>query len=144
MNGTPAWTRKGQPLAYMPLRPGQAADIAMRAAIAVENIQGPVLTISGESDHVWHSSQMADDVIGRLKHNHFAYFCENLKYPHAGHAAGRPAIQPAWHGITRHPVSGREMDTGGSAQGDAASSLDAIPKVLSFLQKSLQERPSER
>jgi hypothetical protein len=30
------------------------------------------------------------------------------------------------------------MILGGSAQGDAASSLDAIPKVLAFLRKSLE------
>jgi dienelactone hydrolase len=93
-----AWTWKAMPLAYLPPRMRQQADLVMRATIAVERTHGPVLMISGEDDHVWNSSEMADDVVGRLKRSHFAYSFENLKYPHAGHAAGRPEIIPAWHG----------------------------------------------
>lgn len=46
-------------------------------------------------------------------------------------------------GKIRHPVSGREIDLGGSAADDAQSSLDAMPKVLEFLRKSLQDGLSE-
>ena len=38
---------------------------------------------------------------------------------------------------------GREENLGGSAKGDAQSSLDAIPKVLEFLRQSLQGGPSQ-
>ena len=107
------------------------------AAIEVENTKGPVLMISGESDRVWNSWEMADDVVSRLKSHHFAYSFENLKYPHAGHFAGRQEIVPAWHSTVVNPTSGRENDPGGSAEGDAKSSLDAIPKVLEFLRKNL-------
>ena len=98
---------------------------------------GPILTISGQDDRIWDSAEMADEVMARLKRNHFAYQFENLKYPHAGHTAGRSEIMPAWHGKVRHPVSGREEDFGGTPAGNAQSSLDAIPKVLEFLRKSL-------
>lgn len=133
-----AWMWSGEPLPYLPLRAAPQLEAAMRATIEVEKTQGPVLMISGEDDHLWRSSAMADAVVARLKKSHFAYRFENLKYPHAGHSAGRPEIAPAWHGRVRHPVSGREIDLGGSAKGDAESSLDAIPKVLQFLQQSLQ------
>ena len=133
-----AWTWKGQPLAFLPRRTGGRDDLEMRAEIAVENTQGPILTISGEDDHVWRSASMADSVIGRLKRHQFPYECENLKYPHAGHSAGRPDIVPAWHGHPVHPVSGREMDLGGTPRGDAESSLDSMPKVLAFLKKNLE------
>lgn len=133
-----AWTWEGRPLPYMPVRMARSPEFAARAAIEVERTRGPVLMISGEDDHVWRSWEMADSVVARLKRAHFAYRFENLKYPHAGHAAGRPVIQPAWHGATRHPVSGREMDLGGSPKGDAESTLDAMPKVLAFLAESLR------
>jgi hypothetical protein len=68
----------------------------------------------------------------------------DLKYPHAGHRAGRPEIVPTWHGNVRNPTSGREENLGGRPQGDAQSSLDAIPKVLEFLRESLLDHNSEK
>ncbi len=138
-----AWTWKGSPLPYITMR--TAHDLAaMRAAtIRVESTQGPVLLISGENDGVWESGAMADAVVARLKQVHFPYRFENLKYPHAGHTAGHVTIEPAWHGRVEHPVSGEEMNLGGTVEGKAESSLDATPKVLAFLRQSLQESASE-
>jgi dienelactone hydrolase len=133
-----AWTWQGQPLAFVTVRPEPSAAAKLQAAIRVENTHGPVLIISGDDDGVWPSSEMADDLVARLKSAHFTYPVEHLRYPHAGHTAGRPEIVPAWHGEVTHPVSGREMNLGGSARGDAMSSLDAIPKVLEFLRKTLE------
>jgi len=134
--GGPAWTWQGHALPYLiPRRPNPGARAA--AAIEVENTKGPILMISGESDHLWNSWEMADDVVSRLRRDHFPYSFENLKYPHAGHFAGRQEIVPAWHGAIRNPTSGRENDLGGSPDGDARSSLDSIPKVLDFLRRNL-------
>lgn len=134
-----AWTWQGQPLAFdRPWESSRNPAAAMHAAIAVENTRGPMLLISGDDDGVWPSTDMANAIVSRLKSAHFPYPVEVLKYPHAGHMAGRPEIVPAWHGMVRQPVSGRAMDLGGSAKGDAQSSLDAIPKVLEFLRKSLE------
>jgi hypothetical protein len=80
---------------------------------------------------------MPDDVVSRLKSKHFAFTAENLKYPHAGHFAGRQEIVPAWHGLVKNPTSGKENDLGGTAEGDSWSSIDSIPKVLAFLKKNL-------
>jgi dienelactone hydrolase len=132
-----AWTWKGQPLAFLPLRRSKQTALAMEAAIHVEATAGPILVISGEDDHIWDSSEMADSVIARLKREHFTYNFEHLKYPHAGHSAGHPDIVPAWHGAIRHPVSGNEIHLGGSPAGDAASARDAGPKVLEFLRQAL-------
>ena len=109
----------------------------VQAEIEVERTGGPILMISGEDDHIWHSRQMSDDVLSRLKRKHFTFSAENLKYPHAGHLAGRPEIVPAWHGEIKNPTSGKENDLGGSAPGDAKSSIDSIPKVLEFLRQNL-------
>jgi len=140
-----AWTWGGNPLAWQPVRAGAGPpDMLLRAKIEIEKTNAAVLLISGGEDHVWPSSLMADSVIDRLKHAHFAHPFENLKYPHAGHTAGRPEIVPAWQGETRHPISGRPMQAGGSVKGNAESSLDAIPKVLEFLRGSPSDHGSEK
>ena len=134
-----AWTWRGQPLPYLPLGFGLQSPLAGQAAIEVEKTNGPILMISGEEDGVWRSWLMADMVVSRLKAAHFPYGVQHLKYAHAGHSAGRPDITPAWHQGVRQPLSGREMNLGGSPRGDAESSMDAMPKVLEFLRKSLSD-----
>jgi len=140
MTGGPAWTWQGRALPYLVPRFGRSPETVARAAIEAERTHGPILMISGEDDHLWHSWEMADNVVSRLKRSHFQYSFENLKYPHAGHSAGRPGIQPAWHGQVRNPTSGRENDLGGSAKGDAESTIDSMPKVIEFLQRNLTIR----
>ena len=131
---SPAWTWKGTPLAYISGRGNPVMEQA--AAIHVEDTGGPILLISGQDDAVWESSRMSDAVMARLRSAHFQYDFEQLKYPHAGHRAGHPGILPAFHKSGTNPLSGREMHYGGTAEGDAASSIDAAPKVLEFLRKS--------
>ncbi len=132
-----AWSWNGSGLAFHPLRP-RAEDtvLVMRSEIEVEQIQGPVLLISGDADRVWDSKSMADSIVARLKRHNFAYNVEHLNYAHAGHAAGRPEIVPAWQGPTRNPTSGRDVDMGGTPKGNAESSLDAIGKVIEFLTRN--------
>jgi len=133
-----AWTWRGQPLSFVPRRFLENPMARMHAAIAAEQTQGPILLISGSDDGVWRSEMMAREVVARLKQARFAYAVEHLNYPHAGHRAGRPEVVPTWHGRVVNPTSGTEQNLGGSVEGDAQSSLDAIPKVLQFLRQSLQ------
>ncbi len=133
-----AWAWNGIGMAFRPLRPNlDQQGLAMRAVIEVERIPGPVLLIAGKDDRVWDSSDMSDAIVARLRRANFAYNVEELKYPHAGHAAGRPEIVPAWQGPTKNPTSGRDVEMGGTPKGNAESSLDAIGKVIDFLQQSL-------
>jgi dienelactone hydrolase len=133
-----AWTWNGSGLAFRPLRPGATeVEMVMKSEIEVERIQGPILLISGDADHVWDSKSMADSIIARLKRHAFTFNVEHLNYAHAGHGAGRPEIIPAWRGAVRNPTSGRDVELGGTAQGNAESSLDAIQKVLDFLNQGL-------
>jgi dienelactone hydrolase len=133
-----AWTWNGSGLAFHPLRP-RAADtmMVMGSEIEVERTQGPVLLISGDSDRVWASKSMADSIVARLQRHNFTYLVDHLNYAHAGHAAGRPEIVPAWQGEVRNPTSGRDVEMGGTPKGNAESTLDAIPKVIDFLRQSL-------
>ena len=134
-----AWTWQGRPLAFV-LPRLRNAEMEVRAEIAVEHTQGPILITSGTDDHVWPSAEMADDIAARLQRQHFAYGFENLKYSHAGHLAGRAEIVPAWHSRTRNPATGQESDWGGSPKADAESSIDAGPKVIRFLGENLNPR----
>jgi dienelactone hydrolase len=135
-----AWTWKGSPLAFVPATALRHPDglTQMAATIAVEHTHGPILLIAGQDDGVWNSSAMTEAVVNRLKQFHFAPAVERLDYPHAGHRAGRPEIVPTWHGAVLHPVSGRLENLGGTPKGDAESSIDAIEKVLAFLETSLK------
>jgi dienelactone hydrolase len=139
-----AWTWQGRPLAFASPRMLRDPDAPVAASIAVEYTQGMILLISGEDDGVWDSSGMANAAVARLKHGHFLYSYEHLKYAGAGHRAGRPEIVPTWHSSIRNPTSGREENLGGSAPGDAQSSIDAIPKVLEFLREGLGHQTSRK
>jgi hypothetical protein len=133
-----AWTWKGAPLAYA--LPGTERGMVtdqMKAAIHVEQTAGPILLISGQSDGIWPSSEMTNAVAARLRLAHFAYPVERLDYPHAGHRAGMPEIVPAWQSNVTHPLTGSVENLGGTPEGNGASSLDAAPKVLEFLRRSL-------
>lgn len=132
-----AWTWQGRPLAFVLPRMLRDPEASLPASIAVEHTHGPILLISGDDDGVWDSTGMAEAITVRLKESHFTYPYQQLRYRHAGHRAGRPEIVPTWHGRVRNPTSGTEEDLGGSVEGDAESSLDAIPRVLEFLHQSL-------
>jgi dienelactone hydrolase len=138
--GSPAWTWQGKWLPY--ILPSLMTHLFLRAeaSIEVEFTKGPILMISGESDSIWNSAEMGDEVIARLKSHHFVYSFENLKYPHAGHLAGPQEFVPTW--AQRDPQSHAEPGErpGGSAEGDARSSIDSIPKVLEFLRKNLTKQ----
>ncbi|MCP5109253.1 MAG: hypothetical protein GY953_00300 [bacterium] len=74
----------------------------------------------------------------RLKEHGFDYEVQHLKYPDAGHLAGEPIMALSWRKPFTHPVGGVRIDFGGTPRGDALSQLDAMPKVLEFLRRSLQ------
>ena len=135
----PSWTWQGQPLTFAGPRTKNDPPARMRAAIAVEHIQGPVLMIAGRSDGVWPSSDMVGEAASRLRSAHFSQPVMVLDYEHAGHRAGLPEIIPAWTRGAKHPLTGTPIDYGGTPEGNAASSLDAIPKVLEFLRNSLNQ-----
>jgi dienelactone hydrolase len=132
-----AWTWQGRGLSFYPVGRLARAQGGFGWEIAVEHTHGPILLISGGEDGIWNSSGMTESIVTRLKREHFTYDVIRLNYPHAGHSAGRPEIVPSWQGWTRNPTSGRETEMGGTPAGTAESSLDAAPKILEFLAKSL-------
>jgi len=136
----PAWTWKGKGLVSSRFGRGGRPLGALDSEIAVERTQGPILLISGGVDDVWNSSTMTNAIVSRLALGHFKYEVIRLNYPHAGHSAGNPEIFPSWQSWTRNPISGRDMEMGGTPAGNAESTLDVLPKVLEFLARNLSVR----
>jgi dienelactone hydrolase len=139
-----SWTWQGMPLPYthQTTRYGIPNDPA--AVIPVEHTHGPILLVSGQDDDVWPSEGMTSVIVRRLEIARFPYEVVRLNYSHAGHRAGNPFIVPTWsHGV-RTPVTGQEESFGGTPEGNALSSIDAIPKVLDFLARSLAPPPATK
>ena len=133
----PSWTLHGQPVAWAnPRRPGDFIA-NRRAEIPVERIHGGVLLISGKQDGVWHSTEMADAVMNRLRRNHFAYPYTHLAYDNAGHAIGRPGAPTTDVDNVPHPLTGRVMHLGGTPAGTAHAREDSWRQMLAFVDKQL-------
>ena len=120
-----SWTVGGRALAWA--FPNGQTLAAERAAIRVEKIHGAVLLISGKSDRVWPSSEMARAIMARLDRNHFGYAHEHLTYDDAGHGIGRPYSSTME--ISRF---------GGTPAGTAKAREDSWHRVLSFLETNLR------
>lgn len=115
----------------------QASTSLERASIPVEQIQGPVLLISGMVDGLWPSTELADFAVQRAWQEKFAYRIEHLAYPEAGHGIGWPGGPTT---VTRfvHPVSGEALDSGGTPAGNARARRDSWSRALDFLAEALK------
>ena len=113
--GQPTWTLEGEPLPHLPVDeyvseadgiddpfdvdgPNAAvlaveratAEEKARAAIPVEEIDGPVLLVSGGKDTVWPSSGLAARAAERLREHEHPWRFEHRSFPDAGHAIRVP------------------------------------------------------
>lgn len=162
-SGNGAWTFRGQELPYArtltyeqwdeALATGNAREgsfdwyfiplkdavYANRASIRVENINGPVLMISGVDDRVWPSTGLTEFAVERLKRLGFHYPVTHLAYADAGHSIAWPN-GPTTMLKSKHPVSGEEMDMGGTPEGTARARQDSWPRMLEFLSSALGGR----
>lgn len=114
----------------------QESAVRERASIPVEQIQGPVLLISGVDDGLWPSTELADLAVQRARREKFAHRMEHLAYSEAGHGIGWPGGPTT---VTRfvHPVSGEELDSGGTPAGNARARRDSWKRALDFLAEAL-------
>jgi dipeptidyl aminopeptidase/acylaminoacyl peptidase len=99
---TSSWTYKGIEVPYVPaplktITPALKGDhftafnmmledekAVKNAEIEVENINGPILLLSGKNDDQWPATSMSNKIIERLKKNNFKYFNEHIVL-HGGH-----------------------------------------------------------
>ena len=149
-----SWTRAGNPVPSVP--PGRdpahpavqgqpqrpsvhyryrlrdTAAVA-KAATPVERIRGPVLLVAGDSDQLWPSGEMMEQLRARLAFADRPPGDILLVYPGAGHLIGKSYL-PA--GSTR--IAAGRLETGGSPRANAAAQADAWPRALRFLSQALR------
>ncbi len=95
-SNTSSWTYNGHEVAYVsaPLKiisPALKGDLytahsmmledelaVKNAEIEVENINGPILILSGKNDEQWPATSMSNKIIERLQKNNFKYFNEHI------------------------------------------------------------------
>ena len=105
-----AWTLRGRPI--------------HERAIAVERIDGPVLTAGGGGDLIWNSTGFTQEIEQRLADHHFRFPHRALNYVAAGHLVGGA--------VPYLPHSTHQEQFGGTLRGDAAARADLWPRILGF------------
>jgi dienelactone hydrolase len=127
------------PAPFVPMRRSMTID---RPEIPVERINGAVLLISGRDDAVWPSTEMADEILARLRRHRFAHPFVHLAYEHAGHGIGRPFTSTMELNSRRHPLTGRIVRMGGTPSGTAMARADSWRRMLAFVDEQLRDRAS--
>ena len=101
---TSSWTYKNEEIPFVPaplkvISPAIRGDLytahtmmledkeaVINAEIPVENINGPVLIISGKNDDQWPAPEMSEQIIRRLKENNFRHYYMHVQIE-GGHIA---------------------------------------------------------
>ena len=112
------------------------AEGEKQAEIAVENIQGSVLLISGGDDQLWPADWLSEKVITRLsKHNH-PYYYEHINFTNAGHAFVTPGF-PTTQSVVSPFGNGMKLLLGGNPKDNAHAQFEAWQRVKEFFRKYL-------
>lgn len=101
---TSSWTHQNKEVSYVPalfktIIPALKGDLyaahalmledkeaVKNAEIAVENINGPVLILSGKNDDQWPAPEMSEQIIDRLKDKNFEHYYSHIQLD-GGHIA---------------------------------------------------------
>jgi hypothetical protein len=144
------WAIRGEAVPFVPLaRPGAAEMIrrtealiedrpigtrafyerALRnesaeaaASVPVEEIEAPVLLISGTDDRLWPSTRLSEMAIRRLEAHDRPFPREHLRY------------EPAASWTNR-------FELGGSREADEFANADSWPRVIAFLEDAFDHHP---
>jgi hypothetical protein len=93
----------------------EQAEAVSKAAIKVENINGPILLLAGKADTMWPSDQMCKMIIKRLDENKFTHWYKLFSYENAGHTLNEGYMM------------------GGTSEGNKNAKIDSKQRVLDFL-----------
>ena len=133
---TSSWSYNGQPVPFVPYyQPFDYSkvvnnqwgelyklsitqtDAVEKAVIKVEQINGPVLLITGKEDKMWPSSQMGDMIIKRLIEHKFAHWYNHCAYENAGHNFDEKSTM------------------GGTEDGNKKARIDSEERIFAFLSR---------
>jgi dienelactone hydrolase len=133
---TSSWSYRGDPVPFVPyyqpfdysqvvnnqwgdlyklsLTQTQAVE---RASITVEDINGPILILTGKDDKMWPSSHMGEMIIKRLKEKGFRRWYQHVNYEDAGHSFNE------------------NSQMGGTNDGNKKAGIDSEKRIFHFLQR---------
>ncbi|NMK44805.1 acyl-CoA thioesterase/bile acid-CoA:amino acid N-acyltransferase family protein [Achromobacter sp. Bel] len=117
----------------------QDPNAVARARIRVEDIEGPVMLLSGTDDGSWPSSlysKMVQDKLVEVKH---PYPVEWLDYENGGHSILFPYV-PTTQLVYAHPVSGKISTSGGNPKDNARADQESWEGVKKFLDAAVKAR----
>ena len=120
----------------------QDPDAVARARIKVEDIQGPVMLLSGTDDGSWPSSiysKMVQDKLAQVSH---PYPVEWLDYENGGHSILFPYV-PTTQLVYAHPVSGKISTSGGNPKDNARADQESWEGVKQFLDAAVKARAAK-
>lgn len=115
----------------------QDPDAVARARIRVEDIEGPVMLLSGTDDGSWPSSlysKMVQDKLVEVKH---PYPVQWLDYENGGHSILFPYV-PTTQLVYAHPVSGKISTSGGNPKDNACADQESWEGVKTFLDAAVK------
>lgn len=117
----------------------QDPDAVARARIRVEDIEGPVMLLSGTDDGSWPSSLYSKMVQGKLVEVKHPYPVEWLDYENGGHSILFPYV-PTTQLVYAHPVSGKISTSGGNPKDNARADQESWEGVKKFLDAAVKAR----
>jgi dienelactone hydrolase len=130
-----SWSYKGKPIPFVPYAPYDFSKIVNsqyvelyelsikqtkaveKATIKVENINGPILLLTGKEDTMWPSSQMGDMIIKRLEDHKSPHWYKHYAYENAGHSLNENYLM------------------GGTKDGNKKARIDSEKRIFSFLRR---------
>jgi dienelactone hydrolase len=98
-----------------------------RAAIPVENINAPLLLVSGTLDQTWPADEFCRAIVARLQKTRFSFEIKHVRHQDAGHGSFLPYLITA----NTAPING------GTDQANAAAGFDSWKETIAFLHKYL-------
>lgn len=117
----------------------QDPDAVARARIRVEDIEGPVMLLSGTDDGSWPSSlysKMVQDKLTDVRHPHPVQW---LDYENGGHSILFPYV-PTTQLVYAHPVSGKISTSGGNPKDNARADQESWEGVKTFLDAAVKAK----
>ena len=93
-------------------------DAVEKAVIKVEQINGPILILTGQEDKLWPSSQMGEMIIKRLKENNYPHWYKHVAYENAGHG-----------------LNENYLFLGGTKEGNKKARIDSEKRIFAFLSR---------
>lgn len=133
-----AWTKDGEPLPFADfgtvVSGGLENVLEQEYMIPVEEIDGPVLLVTGEADQLWPATTLSEFVIRRLDSHNHSHQYDHLSYENAGHLVQLPHLPTPGTDLVWHH-GGRRLELGGTPEANAEMAADSWPIVLDYLER---------